>query len=320
MTDSDHPSPTPPPAGVPDFSVVIVNYNTRDLLLDCLDSITATKGEVRVEVILVDNGSVDGSVEAALERYPGLIALPQDDNLGYVPANNIGMEKATGRYLMYLNNDTVVEPGCFQILRDFLDAHPEACAAGPQILNPDRTDQGAARMFPTLMTGLFGRRSTLSRWFPNNRWTRYSMVGQNRPDDEPFECHTISAACLVVRTGLAKELGGLDEDFTLYWCDCELLARMRRRGHSVWCLPQARIIHYEGHGGSTRSFRQRMKMTVAFNRDSYLCYVRGLDLSPWHPAALLCAALLTARTGVKILVQLLRPDRATSSRGEQQTT
>lgn len=317
------PSTSKPPTGArepgaaPHLSIVIVNYNTRDLLVVCLTSIIATKGTMHIEVILVDNGSVDGSVEAALATFPGLISLPQKSNLGYVRANNIGMQHATGRYLMYLNNDTIIEPACLQTLLDFLEAHPDVCAVGPQILNPDRSDQGAARMFPTLMTGLFGRRSTLSKLFPNNRWTRYSLVGQNRPDDEPFECHTISAACLVVRTDLAKELGGLDEDFVLYWCDCELLARMRRRGHSVWCIPKASIIHYEGHGGSTRTFKQRMKMTVAFNRDSYLCYVRGLALSPWHPLALMCATLLAARTGLKILLQLLQPGRATSSRGEQ---
>jgi len=300
----------------PDISIIIVNMNTEDWLKKCLKSIAKTKGDVSVEVIVVDNGSTDESEAVARSIFPDVIWLPQGENIGYVKANNVGMKAATGRFLMYLNNDTIMAPGCLHELIAFLDRTPEASGASPRICNPDGTDQGVARSFPTIMNGLFGRRSALTRLFPDNRWSRRFMTGRHYEGDEPLECDVLSAACLVVRTDLAKELGGFDEDFTLYWVDSELLGRMRRRGYKSYMLPRARITHFEGSGGSTSSFRQRCRMTIAFNRDSYLCYIKVLQLGPLDPRRLLAAGMLSARALLLMGAQLLRPGRATSSGGK----
>ena len=299
----------------PDFSIVIVNWNGVDFLRACLRSILADSAGLSVETIVVDNGSIDGSVEEASRIHPGVVVLPQGRNLGYVPANNIGLTAATGRFTMFLNNDAELRPGCLSTLRDFLDVHADVGAAGGQILNPDGTDQGCARRFPTFMNGIFGRRSVLTRLWPNNPWAWRYMLGRHHLSDEPFEVDLLSVACLVMRTDLCKELGGMDESFTLYWVESELLGRLRRMGYKIYCVPRAKIIHHEGKGGSTKTFRQRCRMTFAFNRDAYLAYTKYHQLSRWSLKRVFAALALSTRAGLLMGLQLLRPTRPTSSGG-----
>lgn len=299
----------------PDFSILIVNRNAEELLRQCLESLVATAGDVSFEIILVDNGSTDGSLATARGVFPEIVELRQPTNIGYVRANNVGLARATGKYLLYLNNDTKVLPECLPGLRAFLDAHSECGALSPQILNADGTDQGVARNFPTFMNGLFGRRSVLTRVFPRNPWTRRYMIGRHHRGDAAFECEMLSAACLAVPTALARDLGGFDEGFTHYWVDSEFVGRVRKRGRRAYCLPAAKIIHFEGSGGSTATFRQRCRMTIAFNRDAYLAYVKVLELAPYHPMRILAATALTMRAFFLMSLQLLRPSRATSSGG-----
>lgn len=300
----------------PDFSIIIVNWNGVDFLRSCLRSILADSTGVSVETIVVDNGSVDDSVDAAARIDPNVIVLRQGRNLGYVPANNVGLRVATGRFVMFLNNDAELRPGCLRALLDFLESHPEAGAVSGQILNPDGTDQGCARRFPTLMNGIFGRRSVLTRIWPDNPWARRYMVGRHQHSEDPFEVDLLSVACLVVPTDLCRALDGFDETFTLYWVEAEMLGRIRRMGHTIYCVPRAKIVHSEGKGGSTKTFRQRCRMTIAFNRDSYLAYVKYHQLSRWSPRAAFAAFALSIRTLLLMGLQLLRPARATSSGGK----
>jgi GT2 family glycosyltransferase len=297
------------------LSIVIVNCNGADWLRRCLGSIRAADDPVSLQVILVDNGSRDGSVEVARELWPDLLALPQKRNIGYVPANNVGLVKADGRYVMFLNNDTELHPGCLSSLVSFLDEHPDVGAASGQILNPDGTDQGTARRLPTIATGLFGRRSLLTRLFPKNRWSRRFMMGRHHRGDEPFEVEILSSACIVLPTELARRLSGMDEDFQLYWVDAELCTRVRAAGFKVYCVPRAKLVHFEGQGGSTRTFRQRVGATLAFHRDAYLAYVKINSLAHVHPLRLFAGLALSVRAACLLLVQVLRPGRATSSGG-----
>jgi N-acetylglucosaminyl-diphospho-decaprenol L-rhamnosyltransferase len=299
-----------------DFSIIIVNMNSADWLRICLQSIKNTRDDVCVEVILVDNGSTDDSIEIARDVYPEVLILPQGRNIGYVPANNVGLAVSHGRYAMFLNNDTKLLPGCLGVLRAVLDEQPEVGAISGQILNPDGSDQGTARRFPSIANGLFGRRSFLSRHFPNNPWTRRFMLGRQQEGEDAFEVEILSSACLVVRTPLANELDGMDEDFDLYWVDAEMCGRIRDRGYKVYCAPRAKLIHYEGQGGSTKTFRQRVRATVSFHRDAYLAYTKVHKLSAFHIRSLFTALALSLRAAILMIAQLLRPGRATSSGGK----
>jgi GT2 family glycosyltransferase len=298
-----------------DLSVVIVNMNSSSFLGPCLSSIRETKGSLEIEVILIDNGSTDDSIEVARRGWPGIMLLEQGRNIGYVPANNLGLKFASAPYVMLLNNDTVVQENCLQQLVQFLDQAGEAGVVSPAILNPDGTDQGTAKRFPTIANGLFGRRSVLTRIFPRNRWTRRYLVGRHHHGDEPFEVEYVSSACLVARTDLLKRLGGMDEAFQLYWVDAVLCSRVLSIGYKVFCVPRAKLIHYEGHGGSTKTFRQRCRSTIAFHRDAYLAFTKVHHLGRLHPLTWMAAAVLTMRASALMLLQLLRPWKAVSSGG-----
>jgi perosamine synthetase len=297
----------------PDVSIVIVNHNAREMLRGCLRCLAANRGSASIELILIDNCSADGSVEMAKQEWPGLVLVEPGRNIGYVPANNIGLRRSRGRYVLFLNNDTLVEPDAITVLIQFMDSHPGVGAASGLILNPDGTDQGCARRVPTLANGLFGRRSVLTRIWPSNPWSRRYMLGWQKQGDEPFEVEILSSAALLLPTDDALALGGMDEAFELYWVDAEICARVRRSGRSVFCVPAARIVHFEGQGGSTRTFRMRMKSTLAFHRDAYRAYVRIRQIPGSHPRALLVAGALSVRAVALGIGQFLRPARATSS-------
>jgi GT2 family glycosyltransferase len=233
-----------------------------------------------------------------------------------VPANNIGLRVAAAPYTMFLNNDTLIYPGALAHLVDWLNAQETAGAVSGQILNADGTDQGTARRFPSMANAIFGRRSLVTRLWPNNPLSRRYMVGRHRLGSEPFEVDILSSACMVVRTAPALAMGGMDEDFQLYWVDAEMCSRFQKRGYRIWCVPDAKIMHYEGQGGSTRTFRQRCRSLVAFHLDAWYAFTKVNSFSLMHPAAWISAALLGTRCGLLAILQLLRPGHSFSSGGK----
>jgi GT2 family glycosyltransferase len=305
-----------------DVSVVIINLNEACLLQDCLRSIRPAIASLRLQVIVVDNGSKDDSVDVASREWPDATILPQGDNIGYVRANNRAIPHVRGRYFLYLNNDTLLNPDCLETLVHFMEDHPEAGAISPMILNADGTDQGTARNFPTPASALFGRRSLFTRVFPNNRWSKRYMVGWQRSGDEPFEVEFLSTACMLMRTTDVKRLGGFDEAFRHYWVDAEYCARVRGLGLKVYCVPGASMIHFEGQGGSTKTFRKRLKSNLAFHMDARLAYMKVYRLGPWNVRCVFASSLLLGRALLLTMLQILRPKRAVSSgrtRGPRRT-
>jgi GT2 family glycosyltransferase len=308
-------APAPSASSAPALTILIVNRNSAGYLRDCLRSILDTRDDLALELVLVDGSSTDNSVTVARELWPTVKTVVVPESLGYVRGNNVGLKHATGRYTMYLNSDTVILPGALAELVRHLDAHPEIGVASGTILNTDGSDQGVVRRFPTFMNGLFGRRSVLSRLFPNNPWYRHYMQSRFEQGGEPYEAEILSACSMILPTRLLQETGGMDERFHFYWVDAELCCRLARRGYKVVCVPRARIVHHEGKGGSTSTFAKRLRMNLAFNHDAYLAYVEYHQFSRWDPRRLLTKLLLTARTMAGIGLLLLRPARATSSGG-----
>lgn len=301
----------------PAVSVIIVNWNAREMLRGCLESLRENPHNLRIEVILVDNGSSDGSVEMARAEWTGIKIIEPGRNVGYVPANNIGLRHATGRYVFFLNNDTVLDRNALGELVRFLDTHPEAGAASGRIVNPDGTDQGCARSLPSVANAIFGRRSLLTRLWPDNPWTRRYMVCWQRTDDEPYEVEILSSAAIIMPTAAAHELRGMDEDFQLYWVDAELCSRIRRSGFRIFCVPRARIVHFEGHGGSTKTFRMRLRSTLIFHTDAYHAFTKIHQLRAYDPRAVFAAVALSARALALAAAQCLLPARSFSSRAWQ---
>ena len=196
--------------------------------------------------------------------------------------------------MLVLNPDTVATPGAVRALVDFADAHPEAGVVAPRLLNSDGSLQLTARAFPTAAAGLFGRRSPVSRWWPDNRWSRAFLVERERPveDDRPFPVDWVSGAAMLVRRAVIDQIGGLDERYFLFWEDADWCRRISDAGFRVWCVPAATIVHHEGgtrqHGWSTRTIR-------SFHAGAYRYWTKHHTPQPWNPMRWAAAVLLTVR-------------------------
>jgi GT2 family glycosyltransferase len=241
-------------AAKPLVSALIVSYNVRELLLDCLHAFYSG-AEVPVEAVVVDNASRDGSAEAVEERFPQAKVLRQGRNAGFGKANNLGLQECAGRFVLLLNPDVTVLPGCVDRLADFLLVRPDAGAVGPRLQRTDgRLDLAARRGFPT-PSSAFYRLSGLSRVFPRSaRFNRYNMG--HLPAGEVHEIDSGTAACLMVRRAAVERVGFFDPDFFMYGEDLDLCYRLKLGGWKVFYLPSAVAVHVKG--ASTRQATGRM--------------------------------------------------------------
>lgn len=228
-----------------DISIIIVNYNVKDFLYGCLKSIREAAQDFRLQTIVVDNNSVDGSVEYLQPLFPEVefIALPE--NYGFARANNIGIAKATGKYLLILNPDTLLRNDTLRVMYDFMEANPDCGIAGCKVLNPDGSFQVACRRgFPTpwvAFSKLFGLQSL----FPNSPlFAQYNQLF--RSIDETYEIDAVIGAFMFCRTDLIKEIGGFDTEFFMYGEDLDLCRQVKLRGWKVMYVHTTSIIHYKG--------------------------------------------------------------------------
>ena len=228
---------------MPDLSVIIVNWNVRDLLRRCLHSILASLPACQLEIIVVDNGSTDGSPEMVRTEFPQVHLLANPDNRGFTAANNQGLAVARGRYVLLLNPDTEVVGDALETLVAFADAHPDVGVVGPQLLNPDGTVQSSRRRFPTLATALL-ESTWLQPYAPRRLLARYYVL--DRPDDEVQDVDWVTGAALMARREAVEQVGPLDEGFFMYSEELDWCRRFRAAGWRVVYLPTARVIHHEG--------------------------------------------------------------------------
>jgi GT2 family glycosyltransferase len=298
---------------IPDISILIVNKNGAAYLHRCLVTLRGAAQGLHVELVFVDAESTDRSRDILREHFPEATLVTCSKDLGYVLANNLGLRSCRGRYTMYLNSDTEMNPVALRQIVEFMASHPEVGAASGAILNPDGSDQGFPRRFPTLMNGIFGRRSTLSRLFPRNPWSRRYIQSRRESTVEPWETEILTAASMVVPTPLLKSLGGFRERFRFYWVDGDLCVRIARLGMKIMCVPRAKIIHYDGEGGSRDTFKKKVKMTITFHRDAYFAYTDYYRYGTFDPRRIVIGALLVMRGAMLLAIIVLQLGRATSA-------
>ena len=241
-----------------DLSIVIVNWNVRDLLRRCLSSLLVARRSLLVdrqpatsnqqpatsiEIIVVDNGSADGSVQMVRVEFPGVRLITNADNRGFPAANNQGIGVAQGRYILLLNPDTEVVGDALATMVAFADAHPDVGIVGPQLLNPDGSVQSSRRRFPTLATGFF-ESTWLQGYAPRRLLERYYVL--DRPDDIVQEVDWVTGAALMARREAVEQVGPLDEGFFMYSEELDWCRRFREAGWRVVYLPTARIVHHVG--------------------------------------------------------------------------
>ena len=222
------------------LSIVIVNWNTKDLVCQCLDTIIENPPSGDYDIWVVDNASSDGSAEVVQKRFPQVNLIDNDKNIGFASANNLALERCQGNYILLLNPDTKVLPEALNHLSAFLDTHPKAGAAGARLLFPDRTFQTSCYPFPTLSKELW-RLLHLDSLFT------YGVYQQNQWDQtEARKVDVIQGAAFLVRKEVLDQVGYFDPDYFMYTEEVDLCYRIHQAGWSLYWVPQSEIIHYEG--------------------------------------------------------------------------
>jgi len=232
-----------------DLSIVIVNYNVRYFLEQCLHSVDKALKHIQGEVFVVDNNSVDGSCAMVFEKFPQVLLIENKENLGFSKANNQGLRQATGKYCLLLNPDTVVEEDTFLKCIRFMDSHPEAGALGVKMIDGKGNFlPESKRALPTPAVAfykIFG----LSALFPRSKvFGRYHLGYLNNEETHPIEI--LAGAFMFIRKEALEKTGLLDEEFFLYGEDIDLSYRLIKTGFTNFYFPETTIIHYKGE--STR--------------------------------------------------------------------
>ena len=274
-----------------DVSVCIANWNCRDLLRACLESLHDRPQDVRLETIVVDNASSDGAADMVQHEFPEVILQRNPENLGFARANNQAAQCARGRYLFFLNNDTVVPPGILRRLVDYAEAHTEAGIVGPRLRDGTGRTQISYRQLPTLANLL--HRTNILRWtgLLRSAYRRY-----RRQDFDPTVTRRVEAlmgAAMLVPRKVFFDCGSWDEDFTFGGEDLELSARVGRQHHIVY-HPEAEITHY-----GRVSTRQHIGYCSSNFAIGYLHYLRKTGCT--RPGLLLYKIAVTLDAPVQLL-------------------
>ena len=235
------------------LSVVIVNYNVKYYLEQCLESVRRASQGLQVEVFVVDNLSTDGSVPYLRERFPEVTFIENNENVGFARANNQAIRQSRGEYVLLLNPDTILCEDTLRRFVDFMDAHPEAGTAGAYMLHADGTFAPESRRgLPTPFVA-FCKMSGLTRLFPKSRlFGRYYMGYLDVNEVNRIEA--ISGACMMLRREALDRVGLLDEDFFMYGEDIDLSYRILQGGYHNYFLP-VRMLHYKGESTVKNSYR-----------------------------------------------------------------
>ncbi|MDX1523670.1 MAG: glycosyltransferase family 2 protein [Anaerolineae bacterium] len=264
-----------------DLSVIIVNWNTRELLAICLESVassanleiaaeatrnTAAPENFTAETWVVDNVSTDGSAQMVQKCFPWVNLIENRQNVGFAGANNQAICQSTGHYVLFLNPDTEVKPDALETLIRFLEKHPQAGAVGPHTLNGDGTLQTSCYPVPTLARELW----RLFHLDALHAYGTYSM--KTWVLDQPRQVDALLGACLLVRREVLDQIGLLDEQYFIYSEEIDLCYRIQKAGWKLYWVPEAKIIHYGGQSTQqvrTKMFLQLYRSKLLFFRKHY---------------------------------------------------
>ncbi len=226
------------------LSIVVVNWNSRDYLAKCLESIRHQRLSRDTEVVVVDGASFDGSEALVWDRFPEVDFIQSPENIGYGRCCNLGVRSARGEFLLILNPDTELKPGAVAAMMKVLKAQSTVGLVGARLIDPDGTFQTSSThplpgIFNTVFDCAFIRRLA------------WRVMGRSYKRS-PFPVSAVSGACMMVRTSLFKKLGGFNPRFFMYGEDVDLCQRVRTAGHEVCHVPMAKVIH---HGGVSTANR-----------------------------------------------------------------
>jgi GT2 family glycosyltransferase len=247
-----------------DLSIIIVNWNTKKLLLDCLASVYETVKNISMEIWVVDNASSDGSAEAVKRFYSDVKIIQNSKNFGFAAANNQAFSKMKGRYALLLNTDTLLVRGAIEKIFAYMERQPVVAMACGQLLNSDGSKQHSFANFPDLASLLFGE-ALLTRLFPNK------YPSKRNADLIPMEVDSCIGACMMVRKKAMRTVGWLDESFFFFFEETDWARRMKQAGWKVCMVPSAEIYHLQG-----QSVGHDVRSRILFYRSRYIYFKK------WH--------------------------------------
>jgi len=238
-----------------DLSIIIVNYNANNYLRLCLESIFEFTEAISYELILIDNNSKN-SIKTIEDNYPEVYYIKNKNNFGFSYANNQGIKKSKGRYILLLNPDTELLNNAFEKMLKFLDVNPFIGIVGPCVYDGDgNTIQLSCRSFPSFKTFLFNRYSLLTKFFPNNKWSNNYLLN-NWDHSEQRKVDWVSGCCMMLRKEMLNEIGLLDTNFFMYNEDVDICMRANKKGWQVYYHPDSKIKHHIG--GSSQFAKKKM--------------------------------------------------------------
>jgi GT2 family glycosyltransferase len=289
-----------------DLSIIIVSYNTRDFLAECLESIQKNASdELSYEVIVVDNSSTDDSVAFLKQHFPDVQLIASPENLGFSKANNLGVAKSKGRYVLFLNPDTVIYKGTLEHMVKFMDVTKDAGAATCYLeMSNGKLDDATHRGFPTPWNS-FSHFSGLSKIFPNTKvFGGYNLGWQDLKKTHDIDA--LAGAFMLVRREAGDEVGWWDERYFFYGEDLDFCYQLKKKGWKIYFVPDVKILHYKGVSGgikkhsqhlSTATSETKVRSTLArfeamkiFYKKNYMkrypgfvtwLVFRGIDLKMW---------------------------------------
>lgn len=297
------------------ITVVIVNYNTRDLLQLCLNRLLASQTDREISVFIVDNGSHDGSVDLVHETFPEVELIVSSQNLGYAAANNLALRRIladwrsagrpAGNSVLLLNTDCFVEPESLQVTADYLDAHDRVGVVGPKLVLRDGSlDLACRRSFPRPMSALW-KLTGLSLLFPDSpRFASYNLTYLD--PDQSAEVDSVVGAYMMVRLEAIDVSGVMDDSFFMYGEDLDWAYRIKQHGWSVVYHPATTVLHYKGATSSRQSYR----LIIEFYRAMYLFHWKHYAAEMPLVANWLITAGIIGRGTFALLRNLFRPARA----------
>jgi N-acetylglucosaminyl-diphospho-decaprenol L-rhamnosyltransferase len=281
-----------------DLAVVVVNMESGDGVKRCVRSVVESAGEIKVDVVVVDNDSHDGSDAAVVEAFPQVRLIKNTSNRGFPAAANQGMRATRSEFVLLINPDAEVTAGTVEGFLKVARDHPKAGAIGALTLNPDRSVYPSARMVPSLGQGL--AHTALAPFWPDNPWSRaYRIAGWDRAGERRVDW--VSGSSMLLRRTSLGQVGIFDERFFMYVEDMDLCTRMRAAGWEVWFSPQLEITHV---GGTATAGKRRM--TLEHSRSIYQYYVKHNPSGAKVALRPLVWAVLRARAAV---VSRLRHER-----------
>jgi N-acetylglucosaminyl-diphospho-decaprenol L-rhamnosyltransferase len=283
-------------SALPDVAIILVNWNTCQLTVACIESLPAALGSYQAEIWVVDNASQDTSVEHIRQYYPHVHLIENNENRGFAAANNQAIQASESRYVLLLNTDTLAKPGSIAALIQFAEQHERAGMVGPMLLNPDGSYQGSFAPQPTIQTELLSAAGIgvrlFGRWYPNASPAQATVAQQ---------AGYIQGACMLVRRSVIDQVGLMDEHYFMYSEEPDWCLRMMSSGWQIWYTPMAQIIHYGGQ--STR--QRRREMLIALYRSK----VRFFSKHYGQQVARVFCVLLLAILRVKHYAQRIQAIR-----------